>query len=763
MSTELNSVLCIGPIRNSRDGDGIHEIQCAVCLAVNPSFQTTMPSCSHVVCQTCYSLVAAGNGTVVCVLCQVRSVSPAASERDALHGSRSPLKLLPALSGMAGEKKHILQNQLKQLRHLDHAVYKPLIRHFDKLIEHVESEAQNGIEIIESSFRRILTALKKRKDLLIRAVMQKAKLNKAYIENKKSKTINEREKLMKYCKSHQAKVKTGRRYHDDRIEISQFLKEAEDFQRQARHTSTSNAITTLDEIEIDVESSAEGVIKESLERFVRKRDVVKTCHSRVGTPCSSPQTSFDPEECPRQHTAIPEIHVALSIDQSPDTSPLSTSQSDGVSFDVTPIHHQLAPNLTLPISPRDARSPADGREHDNEPCRLPDINTPSPRIERQQRRHQPDMQNDAECLNDCPLSLPASLSSDVDNLRCTRSIDRRHPDQNSRRQIAGRRPRRMLPVIKKDQWIDQRHSPKPPPITTNALERPNGMTCFSKCQTLSPRGKDDVVWVADCGTGGIGAVSLNGRELTHFRSVWADDGDSAKAQGVFDLTITRDEIIVLSDSQEKKVLLLQKDRPLKVIKCPHGTDPRGVASDGERIFVCDQGNQCVQMITLSAGPDGSIDADRSAVTPISLGKPHRSLPIDPYFIAVNRCDGRILVTDHSNQQLILVSADNSQPPRRANLKAMMESENSSGIRPTGVAWLPDGRGAVVADQRGHRLVIVDEELNIVATYGKQGSGPGEFLFPHGLVFTSASILAVCDMNNARVQRISLGALLGHEC
>ena len=214
-----------------------------------------------------------------------------------------------------------------------------------------------------------------------------------------------------------------------------------------------------------------------------------------------------------------------------------------------------------------------------------------------------------------------------------------------------------------------------------------------------------------------------------------------------------------------QIMLLRHGRQPQAIDLPPQMDPRGLTSRGQRVFICDHGNQCVQTFDLDLHAYG--DVTKPVFSTISLGKPNDLLPISPYFISVNPRDARILVTDYANGRLICARIDNAERARQVPLKMPPNPSRdpsrlpstSIDIRPTGVAWMPTGRGAVVADQLGHRLVIVDDDLMVVGTYGRQGSGDGEFLFPHGLDFVSKDILAVCDMNNARVQFIVLRQLL----
>jgi len=82
------------------------------------------------------------------------------------------------------------------------------------------------------------------------------------------------------------------------------------------------------------------------------------------------------------------------------------------------------------------------------------------------------------------------------------------------------------------------------------------------------------------------------------------------------------------------------------------------------------------------------------------------------------------------------------------------------IGPTACAIAPNG-DIIVADghwprpttaqQDGDRLVRITKEGRFVAEFGKMGTGPGEFMGPHGLAFDSQGRLFVADRSNNRVQ------------
>ena len=67
----------------------------------------------------------------------------------------------------------------------------------------------------------------------------------------------------------------------------------------------------------------------------------------------------------------------------------------------------------------------------------------------------------------------------------------------------------------------------------------------------------------------------------------------------------------------------------------------------------------------------------------------------------------------------------------------------------GLAVLADGRFAVLESQ-ARELRVFGPDGGHVATYGRQGEGPGEFEFPNGLMLGPRGLLWVPDPSNTRM-------------
>lgn len=79
--------------------------------------------------------------------------------------------------------------------------------------------------------------------------------------------------------------------------------------------------------------------------------------------------------------------------------------------------------------------------------------------------------------------------------------------------------------------------------------------------------------------------------------------------------------------------------------------------------------------------------------------------------------------------------------------------------PTDVAVTADGQAFVADGYGNNRIVHYDANGRFVKTWGKLGSGAGEFSLPHSIALDSRGRLYVADRNNVRVQVFDQGG--GH--
>lgn len=71
--------------------------------------------------------------------------------------------------------------------------------------------------------------------------------------------------------------------------------------------------------------------------------------------------------------------------------------------------------------------------------------------------------------------------------------------------------------------------------------------------------------------------------------------------------------------------------------------------------------------------------------------------------------------------------------------------------PSGISVAPDGHIFVSDGYGGHRVHKFDSTGNLILSWGKQGSGNGEFALLHNIWVNSLNQVMICDRENNRVQ------------
>jgi hypothetical protein len=121
-------------------------------------------------------------------------------------------------------------------------------------------------------------------------------------------------------------------------------------------------------------------------------------------------------------------------------------------------------------------------------------------------------------------------------------------------------------------------------------------------------------------------------------------------------------------------------------------------------------------------------------------------------------DGNVWVTDGlgsngKGQQVFKFSPDGKVLMTLGKAGVAGDSTDTFN-KPSAVAISPNG-DIFVADGHGvdsnARILKFTKDGKFIKTWGKKGTGPGEFDVPHCLVFDSKGRLLVCDRNNNRIQ------------
>ena len=71
--------------------------------------------------------------------------------------------------------------------------------------------------------------------------------------------------------------------------------------------------------------------------------------------------------------------------------------------------------------------------------------------------------------------------------------------------------------------------------------------------------------------------------------------------------------------------------------------------------------------------------------------------------------------------------------------------------PYGIAIHPHSKKLYVAENDNHCIKILKPDLTFSNSFGSQGSGDGEFMYPRDVAFDSTGNVYVADFNNHRIQ------------
>jgi DNA-binding beta-propeller fold protein YncE len=136
----------------------------------------------------------------------------------------------------------------------------------------------------------------------------------------------------------------------------------------------------------------------------------------------------------------------------------------------------------------------------------------------------------------------------------------------------------------------------------------------------------------------------------------------------------------------------------------------------------------------------------------------KGLFVQPHGLTVDR-DGNVWVTDGDGkdgkgQQVLKFSPDGKILMRLGTAGVagpgldVFDAPNAVLVAPNGDIFVAEGHAPTLGNSR---ILKFDKNGKFVKVVAKKGSGPGEFMEPHGLAMDSAGRLFVADRSNNRIQ------------
>lgn len=192
--------------------------------------------------------------------------------------------------------------------------------------------------------------------------------------------------------------------------------------------------------------------------------------------------------------------------------------------------------------------------------------------------------------------------------------------------------------------------------------------------------------------------------------------------------------------------------------------PAGLVVDGDRVYVCDDGNYVLRLLTLSTGAVTTVAGAWPTGTSDGTGSAARFFA--PQAIAVDGAGSAAYVADTNNQtvrKLVLATGEVTTLAGAAG-QAMYADGAAGDARfntPSGIAWDDAARRLYVADTANRSIRVVDAATGAVSTLptnGAPGAGFARFNAPTGLALAGGH-LYVSDAQDHVVDGVDLATNL----
>ncbi|MBI1787061.1 MAG: 6-bladed beta-propeller [Acidobacteria bacterium] len=122
---------------------------------------------------------------------------------------------------------------------------------------------------------------------------------------------------------------------------------------------------------------------------------------------------------------------------------------------------------------------------------------------------------------------------------------------------------------------------------------------------------------------------------------------------------------------------------------------------------------------------------------------------NPHGMRVDR-DNNVWVTDNGDHQ-VMKYTPKGERLLTLGIKGKAATDDKTFNRPTDIAFAPSGDFYVSDGYGNSRVVKFSRDGKYLLTWGKKGSGPGDFNTPHSIAVDSKGTVYVSDRENNRIQ------------
>lgn len=289
---------------------------------------------------------------------------------------------------------------------------------------------------------------------------------------------------------------------------------------------------------------------------------------------------------------------------------------------------------------------------------------------------------------------------------------------------------RYLELVALNNWGDATH------IDVSELEVVATASLFGQPQGIAV-GPDGNLYVADSTANRIEKVSPSGKIL----AAWGSKGHNpGQFEAPNSLALDRQGNIYVADTFNDRIQKLSPQGKVLAIYGSSGLNPGqfigplAVALDSARnIYVTDA--QSLQKLSPRGKPLGQWFSEDGLGIGFARG------------LAVDK-SGHVWLADTENHRVLELGPDGSV---LANIS--LQSTPTPLGSPAGIALDPSG-AVYVVDSFQSRVVTMTSTGKVLATWGKLGSGRGEFLVPESIAFAPSGHVFVADTHQGRIEKFS---------